>query len=140
MTDCSRPSDGWLVAPQQAASGDGEFPAAPGLALFARLVAAAGLVVVVVDAAGRVVQPMLDSDDIRDGAARRYPSHLDVILDPLPGEWWADQYGLVRPPETFRRDRRIRDAQRRRSQWEVRVKQFRNAPEPPDPSAPGPTL
>ena len=105
----------------------------PSLALFLRLVGVAGLAVVVVDADGRVVLPMLDHDDIRDGAGRRYPSHLDVILDPVAGEWWADRYGLARPPETFRRDRRYRDYQRRRSQWEVRVAKLRNAPEPRQP-------
>ena len=44
---------------------------------------------------------MRDWEDTRDGAERRYPSHLDTILDPEPGEWWADIYGLARPPETF---------------------------------------
>ncbi|REF96803.1 hypothetical protein DFJ67_2796 [Asanoa ferruginea] len=74
---------------------------------------------------------MVDSDNTLDLADRRFPAHLDVILDPEPGEWWADIYGLARPPETFYRNRRVRDQQRRRSQWEVRVKQFRNAPPPP---------
>jgi len=63
-------------------------------------------------------------------AAMRYPSHLDTILDPVAGEWWADDYGLARPPETFYRDRRLRDAMRARSQWEVRVAKLRNSPEP----------
>lgn len=105
----------------------------PSLQLFYRLVAAAGLFLVVVDRKGRVLQPMLDRDDLRDGAERRYPSHLDTIVDPEDGEWWADAFGLARPPETFYRDRQMRDAQRRRSQWEVRVKKYYNSPEPPDP-------
>jgi transcriptional regulator with XRE-family HTH domain len=105
----------------------------PSVELFARLIAAAGMYLVVVDPRGVTVHPMRDWDDWRDGAHRRYPSHLDTIVDPEPGEWWADVYGLARPPETFKRDRRLRDAMRRRSQWEVRVAKYRNAPEPPDP-------
>ena len=104
----------------------------PSLSVLQRLLAVVDLHLVVVDAAGAVIKPMRSSDDTRDGAGRQYPSHLDVILDPLPGEWWADAYGLARPPETFYRNRRVRDAMRRRSQWEVRVKQLRFAPEPPD--------
>jgi transcriptional regulator with XRE-family HTH domain len=107
----------------------------PSCALLQRVLGAAGLWLVVVDAQGRVVEPMADWPDVRDGARRRYPSHLDTILDPEPGEWWADVYGLMRPPETFRRDREFRDAQRRRSQWEVRVAKYRLAPPPPDPWA-----
>ena len=57
---------------------------------------------------------------------------VDVILDPVMGEWWADIYGLARPPETFYRDRAERDAQRRRLQWEVRVAKYRNDPPPPN--------
>jgi transcriptional regulator with XRE-family HTH domain len=107
----------------------------PSVALFQRILGAAGLWLVVVDAKGCVVEPMEDWDDTRDGAGRRYPSHLDTILDPEPGEWWADKYGLMRPPETFRRDRELRDAQRARSQWEVRVAKNRFLPPPPDPWA-----
>jgi transcriptional regulator with XRE-family HTH domain len=105
----------------------------PSFALFQRLVAVAGLHLVAVDATGRIVQPMGDWADVRDGADRRYPSHLDTIVDPEPGEWWADKYGLMRPPETFRRDRAMRDWQRRRSQWEVRVAKYRSMPPPPEP-------
>jgi transcriptional regulator with XRE-family HTH domain len=102
----------------------------PSVNVLQRLLACAGFELVVVDQEGRVVQPMRDAEWTRDGAARRYPSHLDTILDPRPGEWWADKYGLVRPPETFLRNRARRDEQRRRSQWEVRVKHHRNAPKP----------
>jgi transcriptional regulator with XRE-family HTH domain len=105
----------------------------PSLGLFVRMVAAAGLWLSVVDGDGHVVQPMDDLVDTLDGAERRYPSHLDTILDPRTGEWWADQYGLTRPPETFRRDRAVRDAQRLRSQWEVRVAKYRHDPPPPMP-------
>ncbi|SDY06074.1 Helix-turn-helix domain-containing protein [Micromonospora pattaloongensis] len=103
----------------------------PSLAVLERLLGAAGLYLAVVDQNGRVVLPMQDRDDLRDGAERRYPSHLDTICDPEPGEWWGDVYGLARPPETYHRDRGYRDAQRRRSQWEVRVAQNRGVPPPP---------
>lgn len=105
----------------------------PSIDLLCRIIAVAGFRLAVVDEFGRVLTPMRDRPDTRDGANRRYPSHLDTILDPEPGEWWADIYGLARPPETFYRDRRTRDAQRRRSQWEVRVAKYRNQPPPPDP-------
>lgn len=107
----------------------------PSIALLQRVLGAAKLRLVVVDDAGHVVEPMEDWLDTRDGAERRYPSHLDIILDPKPGDWWADQYGLAAPPETFRRDRAMRDMQRRRSQWEVRVAKYRSVPPPPDPLA-----
>ncbi|QDY11954.1 helix-turn-helix transcriptional regulator [Micromonospora sp. HM134] len=103
----------------------------PSIALLRRIIAAAGFRLAVVDEFGRVLTPMRDRDDARDGADRRYPSHLDTILDPEPGEWWADVYGLARPPETFHRNRAVRDAMRRRSQWEVRVAKYRNVPPPP---------
>ena len=102
-------------------------PSAP---LLRRILGVAGLRLVVVDVGGRRVEPMKDWDDTRDGAGRRYPSHLDTILDPVPGDWWGDVYGLARPPETFHRNREWRDVRRRRSVWEVRVAQFRHAPPP----------
>jgi transcriptional regulator with XRE-family HTH domain len=102
----------------------------PSVTALQRLLACAGFELVVVDQTGHVVQPMREAEWTRDGADRRYPSHLDTILNPKPGQWWGDQYGLVCPPETFVRDRARRDEQRRRSQWEVRVKQFRFAPMP----------
>jgi hypothetical protein len=95
-----------------------------------RLLGACGYRLMVVDHRRRSLAPMVDSDNTVDGARRRFPAHLDVILDPLPGEWWADIYGLARPPETFYRDREKRDRQRRRSQWEVRVRQHRAVPPP----------
>lgn len=107
----------------------------PSLAVMQRILETAGLFLVVVDRDGHVVQPMRDVADIHDGVDRRYPSHLDTILDPRLGEWWADQYGLARPPETFYRDRKRRDALRALSQWEVRVKLYRGVPPPPDPDA-----
>ncbi len=107
----------------------------PSVALLQRVLGAAKLWLAVVDDQGHVVEPMKDWQDTRDGAGRRYPSHLDTILDPKPGDWWGDVYGLAAPPETFRRDRAVRDMQRKRSQWEVRVAKFRNVPPPPDPFA-----
>ncbi|MET8120349.1 helix-turn-helix domain-containing protein [Micromonospora sp. NPDC005189] len=103
----------------------------PSVAVLQRLLAASGLYLVVVDQDGRVIHPMADREDIHDGAGRRYPSHLDTILDPEPGEWWGDVYGLARPPETYHRDSADREARRRRSQWEVRVAQHRHLPPPP---------
>jgi transcriptional regulator with XRE-family HTH domain len=103
----------------------------PSLGLFVRLMRAAGLQLVVVDEERRQVQPMEDYDDVRNLAGRRFPTHQDLIFDPDPGEWWGDCYGLARPPETFHRDKNARDEQRRRSRWEVRVKQLRGAPPPP---------
>lgn len=85
----------------------------PSLDVFQRLLGAVGLYLVVVDQNGRVVLPMEDRDDMRDGAGRRYPSHLDLILDPEQGEWWADKYGLARPPETYHRDKDWREARPR---------------------------
>lgn len=92
----------------------------PVLPVFARMIAEAGLWLVMVDDEGHIVQPMRDIDDIRNGGGRLYPSHLDTILDPRPGEWWGDQYGLARPPETFHRDPKRREAQRARSVYSVR--------------------
>lgn len=104
---------------------------APSIGTLQKLLAVAGLALVAIDRDGHVVRPMLDHrDDLRDGADRRYPSHLDTVLDPRYGEWWGDRYGLSRPPETFRRDRRRRDAQRARSVWEVRVARTRHLPPP----------
>jgi transcriptional regulator with XRE-family HTH domain len=106
---------------------------APSLDMMHRLMASAGLHLVVVDGHGHVVLPMRECEETRDGGNRRYPSHLDTILDPRPGEWWGDDYGLARPPETFYRDRRHRDYQRALSQWEVRAKQHRGVPPPRHP-------
>ena len=68
-----------------------------------------------------------------DLAGRRFPAHLDTILDPVFSEWWADVYGLTAPPETFRRSRAHRDYIRRISRWQVRVAQLRNVPRPDPP-------
>jgi transcriptional regulator with XRE-family HTH domain len=104
----------------------------PSLRTLHKLLAVAKIDLQPVDEEGRLVAPMLDNrDDLRDGAERRYPSHLDTILDPVNGDWWGDRYGLARPPETYHRDRDRRDAQRRRSVWEVRAHHRRHQPQPP---------
>jgi transcriptional regulator with XRE-family HTH domain len=105
----------------------------PSLHVMQRLLATAGLQMVVVDGEGRIVKPMRESDETRDDANRRYPSHLDTILDPKEGEWWAEEYGLARPPETFVRDRQRRDQMRAFAQWWARPKRYRGVPPPPNP-------
>jgi transcriptional regulator with XRE-family HTH domain len=102
----------------------------PSLATLQRLLHAANYQLVVVDVSGRLVLPLEVWDDVTDLAGRRFPAHLDTILDPEFGEWWADGYGLARPPETFRRNRAYRDYQRRTSRWLVRVAQLRYQPPP----------
>lgn len=75
---------------------------------------------VVVDAQGRLVVPLREfGGDLRDGGGRHYPAHLDLILDPEPGDWWADYMGLQSPPETFTRSRWLRDQRRARSQADL---------------------
>jgi transcriptional regulator with XRE-family HTH domain len=93
----------------------------PSLRTLQRLLEAAKYQLVVVDAAGRLVLPLEVWPEVADGAGRRFPAHLDTILDPEFGEWWADGYGLTRPPETFRRNRTYRDYLRRLSRWDVRA-------------------
>ncbi|TCK26519.1 helix-turn-helix domain-containing protein [Pseudonocardia endophytica] len=104
----------------------------PSLAVLEAVLAAAGIRLVAVGPDGKAVPPMLDAPDhnLRDGAGRRYPSHLDVIIDPTGWDWWGGRYGLARPPETFLRDRERRDVQRRRSRWEVRVALLYGIPPP----------
>jgi transcriptional regulator with XRE-family HTH domain len=102
----------------------------PSLAVLQRILDAAQYQLVAVDSAGHLVLPLEVWEGLTDGSGRRFPAHLDTILDPEFGEWWADGYGLARPPETFRRDRAVRDHERQLSQWEVRVAKFRDAPRP----------
>lgn len=103
----------------------------PSVVAFERLMAVAGLVLVVAEevpahddgAAGglRVVVPLSEfGGDCRDGADRRFPAHLDLVLDPVHGQWWADVYGLLSPPETFYRHPGVRRARQSLSRWEVR--------------------
>jgi transcriptional regulator with XRE-family HTH domain len=76
----------------------------PSLDVLQRLLDATGLYLVVVDPDGRVIQPLEVFPLARDAAGRRYPAHLDLIIDPEYGEWWGDRFGLPRPPQTFYRD------------------------------------
>jgi glutamate-1-semialdehyde 2,1-aminomutase len=91
-----------------------------------RLLAPAGLVLVVVeaveegDAALRMVPPLREWDRCRDGADRRYPAHLPLVLDPQRGDWWGDAFGLVRPPETYYRSELLRRIRREESRWTTR--------------------
>ncbi len=82
------------------------------LTTFSRLLRAAGLRLVVVDEHKRRVPPLKEPPETRDLAGRRFPAHLDLILDPEQGQWWGDHFGLVRPPETFHRDPAARYAHR----------------------------
>lgn len=92
----------------------------PRLSQLSQLLNLVGWRLAVVDQDRREIRPMLELDgDLRDGADRRYPPHLDLILDPDIGEWWADIYGLTAPPETFNRNRALRDWRRSRSQWDL---------------------
>jgi transcriptional regulator with XRE-family HTH domain len=114
----------------------------PSLDVFQRIMTAAGLHLVVVDDEGHVVLPMeewptpLDEGDgVRNGAGRRYPAHLGVVLDPKEGEWWADIFGFERPPETFYRDPPdLREYRRRLSEWQVRRRRFLGDPPPVPPA------
>jgi transcriptional regulator with XRE-family HTH domain len=90
---------------------------------------------IVIDADGYQVRPLRElGGDLRDGADRRYPAHLDVIIDPLPGQWWADGFGLQSPPETFTRDRDARDVRRAQSQWDLKRGPYRAWPNLPRPT------
>ena len=66
----------------------------PTVALADRVLSAGGLILVAVEPAGddgvRFVPPLTElNDDCRDGADRRYPAHLDLVVDPFENEWWA---------------------------------------------------
>jgi transcriptional regulator with XRE-family HTH domain len=102
----------------------------PGLRTLQRIFNTAGSGLAVLDGDDRLVVPLMIWGGVRDGAGRRYPAHLDTIVDPEGGEWWATRFGLAKPPETFRRARVVRDYERRLSQWQVRVAKHRFAPCP----------
>ena len=73
----------------------------------------AGLRLALLDAQGNEVEPM-SADAARDMGNRHFPAHLDT----RHGDegWWYDahRYDRDRPWFTFDRDRRLRDAYRRR--------------------------
>ncbi|HYJ74217.1 MAG TPA: glutamate-1-semialdehyde 2,1-aminomutase, partial [Kineosporiaceae bacterium] len=91
-----------------------------------KILAVAGLVLVVVEAAREddaalyMVPPLREWDRCRDGADRRYPAHLPLVLDPRGGDWWGDAFGLVRPPETYYRSELLRRIRREESRWATR--------------------
>jgi transcriptional regulator with XRE-family HTH domain len=72
----------------------------PSLAVFQRLVGAAGLYLVVVDQEGRVIEPAQDLPGERDLADRRYPAHIDRARYRHDGEFGHDEvvrhFGEVR--------------------------------------------
>lgn len=105
----------------------------PSLEALERLLEVAGLRLVAVDREGHRVEPMGDIGGIHDSVGRRFPTHLDLILDPRPGEWWGDRYGLARPPETFHIDDELRQVQRLYSRWVTRPKRYRGEPPPISP-------
>jgi hypothetical protein len=85
------------------------------LGTFQQLLSVADFRLVVVDSERRLVEPMTDlPHDARDRQGRRFPAHLDVILDPDTQGWWGHAMGIAHPPETFRRSRAERDWQRAR--------------------------
>lgn len=108
----------------------------PGLRTLQRIMKTAGYQLALLDGDDRLVVPLMNWGGVRDGAGRRYPAHLDTIVDPGYREWWASIFGLAKPPETFRRSRVLRDWERQRSQWEVRAKKYRAVPPPQSPRDP----
>ena len=88
----------------------------PSIPVLTKLLAVGGYeLIMVVAGKQQAVPPMRDLPlGERDCQGRRYPAHLDVIVDPREGEWWGDYVGLATPPETFHRNRHRRDEQRRR--------------------------
>jgi transcriptional regulator with XRE-family HTH domain len=84
----------------------------PSVDALRRILAAADLYLVAVDGDGRVVTPVPTSE--------AYPAHIEGVLDPRPGCWWADEYGLTRPPRSFTRSFWLREARRELSRWEAR--------------------
>jgi transcriptional regulator with XRE-family HTH domain len=87
---------------------------APSVDVFQRLLDSAGLYLAVVDADGPVVEPMGEHPILVDKGGRRYPSHLDILLDPEGGDRWFTIPGIYRPTESFWRNRNERDWNRGR--------------------------
>jgi transcriptional regulator with XRE-family HTH domain len=108
----------------------------PNLDSLRRILNSAGLTLMIVGPANQLVMPLETWGGIVDLAGRRFPAHLDTIVDPAYGEWWGDVFGLARPPETFRRNRAWRDYERERSRRHVRGPRFRLEPPPVPPRAP----
>ena len=55
----------------------------PSLPALQRILAVAGYGLVVVDTEGRLVPPLLVWPEVADLAGRRFPAHLDTIVDPI---------------------------------------------------------
>jgi transcriptional regulator with XRE-family HTH domain len=84
------------------------------VATFARILAAAGLRLAVLDASGAEVRPM-PQDVMRDRAGRRQPAHLDVLAAPdLPTPEMLARHREPEPRESWHRRREARDRRRRR--------------------------
>lgn len=94
----------YVKVPQSTVSRIEAGTSVPTIGTLVRILRFAGLRLAVVDDEGRICAPLEEMPATRDWGGRRWPSHLGLILDPKPGEWWGDRYGLVRPPETVRRD------------------------------------
>jgi glutamate-1-semialdehyde 2,1-aminomutase len=96
------------------------------VATLEELLRPARLMLVVADAGGagdaelHLVLPLREWGSCRDGAGRRYPAHLPLVLDPERGEWWGDWFGLIRPPETYYRSDLLRRIRRQESRWTTR--------------------
>ena len=86
----------------------------------------------VVDDDGHVLMPMRTGLTCATARSAATPRTWTWCSTPGRANGGPTSHGLARPPETFLPDRAQRDAQRRRSQWEVRVKKYRNDPEPPE--------
>ncbi len=111
--------------------------ARPRIPVLERLLGLAGLFLIVVEpvrdgTAVAFVSPLEEVDgECRDGAERRYPAHLPLIVDPFTGEWWGDVFGLYRPPETFYRNPLLREVRRSMSRYSTRY----DGPQPSWPPA-----
>jgi HTH-type transcriptional regulator/antitoxin HipB len=82
--------------------------------VFARLAAAAGLRLALLDADGHEAIGM-NGDAVRDMGGRRFPAHLDTRYS--DEGWWhgRERYSRRQPWYTFDRHREGRDARRRRA-------------------------
>ncbi|MGX5697525.1 helix-turn-helix domain-containing protein [Agromyces soli] len=84
------------------------------VATFARILAAAGLRLAVLDASGAEVHPM-PRDVMRDRGGRRQPAHLDVLAAPdRPTPEMLARHREPEPRESWHRRRDARDRRRRR--------------------------
>jgi transcriptional regulator with XRE-family HTH domain len=82
--------------------------------VLARAAALAGLRLALLDPEGCEIEGMAEGT-VRDGAARRFPAHLDTRYS--DERWWhgPHRYDRIQPWYTFDRDRRTRDTWRERT-------------------------